>query len=155
LNIVCKKCGEQKPIGAFNKKLRAGPLVDWNVDHCKACAHAEYMRRYETPEARAAMQETARGWKKANPKRHAELARAYRRRHPEKIIAQNRLNHAVRKGIVKRAPCEVCGTTDRVHAHHRSYAPEDWFNVRWLCFVCHKLEHTEPPSPPNQGEVSA
>lgn len=153
--LRCKVCGVEKPTLELNKLFRAGPWEQWNVRECKACCHARYTERYASPDKRKAQLKASRSWKDRNPERHAEAARAYRKRHPEKIIAQNRLNHAVRKGIVKRAPCEVCGTTDRVHAHHRSYAPEDWFNVRWLCFVCHKLEHTEPPSPSNQGEVSA
>lgn len=83
--------------------------------------------------------ERARAWKKKNPDRHAELARAYRARNPEKIRAQNRLNYAIRKGVVKRQPCESCGTSERVHAHHDDYSKP--LDVWWLCYLCHKVEH--------------
>lgn len=84
---------------------------------------------------------SSRAWKENNRERHAELAREYRARHPDRIVAQNRLNYAVRKGRVIRGPCEVCGAKENVHAHHITYKPEDWYNVRWLCYVCHKFEH--------------
>jgi hypothetical protein len=83
--------------------------------------------------------ETSRAWKKNNPERHAELARAYRARNREKTKAQNRLNYAIRKGRMARLPCEVCGTRERVHAHHHDYSKP--LDVRWLCLQCHKDAH--------------
>jgi len=83
--------------------------------------------------------EASAAWKKANKARHAELARAYRKRNPEKLKAQNELNYAIRSGRMERKPCEVCGTDQRVHAHHHDYSKP--LDVRWLCFVCHKKAH--------------
>lgn len=140
--LKCRRCGETKPIAEFDKQSRDGPLEAWNVrKRCKSCIHNSYLARRTKPKKLKAMMRASRRWKDRHPGRHAELAREYRERHPEKIIAQNRLNYAIRKGTVVRQPCEACGTTDRVHAHHVSYKPEDWFNVNWLCFVCHKIEH--------------
>lgn len=84
----------------------------------------------------------SRAWKKANAERHAEIARGYRARNPEKTLAQNRLNYAIKKGLVERQPCEKCGTGNRVHAHHDDYGRP--LDVRWLCYLCHKDEH--PPT---------
>lgn len=81
----------------------------------------------------------SREWKKANPGRHAELARAYRARNKEKTKAQNQVNYAIRKGFIERGGCEKCGTKSRVHAHHDDY--DKPFEVRWLCYLCHKAEH--------------
>ncbi len=137
----CKLCREVKPFDQFVKVLRSGPLESWNLRYCKDCAHKQYLKRYEDPKKRKNQNKASNNWKAENPERHAQLAVEYRKRHPEKTIAQNRLNYAVRKGLIKRLPCEVCGSAERVHAHHHSYAPEDWYNVKWLCHVCHKLEH--------------
>lgn len=142
MRAVCRECGVEKDGSEFRKNHRQGPMEAWNFRHCKACAHAYYLARRNDPAKYSALMESSRAWKENNPERHAELAREYRRRHPDQVIAQNRLNYAIRKGRVVRLPCEVCGTDDRVHAHHKSYKPEDWYNVRWLCYVCHKLEHT-------------
>jgi len=84
-------------------------------------------------------QQATREWKKVNKERHAELARAYRRRNPEKTKAQNQLNYAVRMGRIKRQPCEVCGSGVHIHAHHHDYSKP--YDVKWLCFLCHKAKH--------------
>lgn len=33
----------------------------------------------------------------------------------------------------------MCGTSEKVHAHHHDYAKP--LEVRWLCFRCHKASH--------------
>lgn len=83
--------------------------------------------------------ERSRNWKKQNPERHAELARAYRERNKEKTKAQGLLNYAVRTGRIERGQCDVCGTSERIHGHHHDYSKP--YDVRWLCFVCHKKSH--------------
>lgn len=62
-----------------------------------------------------------------------------RARNPEKVKAQNALNYAVRMGRLVRGSCEGCGTDKKVHAHHDDYSKP--FQVRWLCYLCHKSEH--------------
>lgn len=137
----CKDCGKTKDVKEFDLVLGKGPREIWNLRRCKTCTHSEYEKRYKNPAQRKTLNKSSRNWKKENPEHHAKLAREYRKRHPEKIRAQNRLNYAIRKGRVKKEPCKICGTTSKVHAHHISYKPEDWYNVRWLCYVCHEIEH--------------
>jgi len=43
------------------------------------------------------------------------------------------------KGELKRQPCEVCGTTKKVEAHHLDY--ENPLDVNWLCFEHHRDWH--------------
>lgn len=59
----------------------------------------------------------------------------------KKRKARSDLNHAVRDGIVQRKPCEVCGNK-KSEAHHDDY--EHALEVRWLCFVHHRLLHKNP-----------
>jgi len=55
--------------------------------------------------------------------------------------ARRHLNHAVRDGVVKRQPCEVCGEL-KSEAHHSDYSKP--LEVRWLCFYHHRLIHENP-----------
>lgn len=144
LEIKCKQCQLVKDESEFSKVYSDGPREKWNLrKKCRSCSHDEYRERRSNPKRLKAMKIAGQNWKKENPAEHARLAREYRQRHPEKIIAQNRLNYAIKKGRVVRQPCEVCGRSDRVHAHHRTYLPEDWYNVKWLCIQCHKDEHAK------------
>jgi len=80
-----------------------------NQRYCKAC-HAAYMREHRPkhsqlhPEARA----------KAN-------CRAY-------------ANVYLKRGLLVRGPCHVCGATSS-QMHHEDYAKP--LEIRWLCRICH------------------
>lgn len=50
------------------------------------------------------------------------------------------MNVAIKKGQLKRMPCEVCGKI-KTHAHHEDY--NEPLNVIWLCQPHHMKRHTE------------
>lgn len=52
-----------------------------------------------------------------------------------KNAARDLVYQAVKKGLLVRQPCEVCGT-EKVEAHHDDYAQP--LEVRWLCLVHHR-----------------
>jgi hypothetical protein len=48
----------------------------------------------------------------------------------------------IKQGTLIPQPCEVCGTTIDVQAHHyKGYKKEDWLNVKWYCHLHHAGEH--------------
>ncbi len=56
------------------------------------------------------------------------------------IISRARHNavyQALKSGRLVKEPCEECGSTDGVQAHHHSYLREDALEVTWLCWRCH------------------
>ena len=59
------------------------------------------------------------------------------------VRADGRAHHlvekAVLKGVLVRQPCEVCGTTENVEAHHDDYNKP--LAVRWLCKKHHHEWH--------------
>jgi hypothetical protein len=55
------------------------------------------------------------------------------------------VGRAVRYGKLIRKPCEVCGATKRIHAHHDDY--DRPLDVRWLCASHHLEAHGKPPRP--------
>jgi len=46
---------------------------------------------------------------------------------------------AIKKGFLERQPCQMCGTTNHVHAHHDDYSKP--LDVMWLCPVHHRARH--------------
>lgn len=62
----------------------------------------------------------------------------WRARNPVAAWAHGATASAIRRGLIERKPCEVCGNpqTDGHHPDHRK--PLD---VVWLCRKHHKAEH--------------
>src|SRR3989304_9240531 len=62
----------------------------------------------------------------------------YRSRHREKNLAHKAVQTAVARGLLKRGPCEICGSLDAT-AHHDDYKQP--LLVRWLCKKHHEDLH--------------
>jgi len=91
--------------------------------------------------AYAAAGEPARTVKRAA--RQARVTPEIRRldeqqRDPVKRCAKQLVRNALRRGDLKRQPCEICGAL-QVQAHHDNY--DEPLNVRWLCSVHHGEQH--------------
>lgn len=54
-------------------------------------------------------------------------------------FARVEVGAAIVAGTMRRQPCEVCGSTTRIHAHHDDYSRP--MTVRWLCPSHHALWH--------------
>lgn len=71
--------------------------------------------------------------------------RKWRQSHPltesqrVKDIARSRVSVALSRGHLTRQPCEVCGSTDRLEAHHDDY--DRPLDVRWFCRLHHLAHH--------------
>ena len=73
-------------------------------------------------------------------KRHPDIWKKYdSTRDKLKVKARQKLNHAIKKGIIKRLEkCEKCISEFRVYAHHPDYSKP--LEIIWLCQICHKKE---------------
>jgi len=60
---------------------------------------------------------------------------------PEQRKAHLKVQNALKRGRLVKAPCERCGTTDQVQAHHEDYGKP--LEVMWLCPKHHKERHRE------------
>lgn len=58
--------------------------------------------------------------------------------HPLEVLAHQYVRSALRRGLLSREPCEVCGE-EIVDAHHDDY--EQPRKVRWLCRLHHRHHH--------------
>lgn len=57
-----------------------------------------------------------------------------------KVQAHRYVAKAIRLGVLKEQPCEICGNFD-VDAHHDDYTKP--LEVRWLCRSCHRKHHEQ------------
>lgn len=72
---------------------------------------------------------------------------------PTAYRAHTAVGNALRDGKLERMPCEVCGTGDKVHAHHKDYAKP--LEVVWLCARCHHRLHALFPELEGVNKVFA
>ena len=152
--IRCSKCEVPKTPEDFSpdSRRRTG-----RASMCKSCrAELQRLRYHEDP---SADKKKSHEWKRANPEksrehnreyylRNAEECKALRRerreQYPERLLAQNELARAIRKGkVIRPDECEECGRHKDVcgllDGHHGDYSKA--LDVEWLCRSCHNLLH--------------
>lgn len=54
-------------------------------------------------------------------------------------IARHEVRNALHRGDLVKEPCDVCGATKRVHAHHPDY--NEPLTVIWMCPKHHQELH--------------
>jgi hypothetical protein len=132
----CFKCNAVKPLDAF---YRHPGTADGHLGKCKDCTRQDVKQNYR------ATVENKREYDRLRyqqSERHASaLAQSakHAQRNPEKARARSALQWAVHTGRITKGPCEVCGTTIKVEAHHEDYSKP--LDVRWLCFYHHRETH--------------
>lgn len=142
MSKICAGCGVEKPRDAFYDGRRL----------CKTCLSLarkeEYWADPEAARAKARNQPSAkrfakyvREWREKNPGKQRAYYQRWAAKNREKQRAHSLVRNALRKGTLQRQPCEQCGATERVQAHHDDYAKP--LEVRWLCLPCHRQHHHE------------
>ncbi len=62
----------------------------------------------------------------------------WKQANPQAAWAHMALRSAIRRGLIQREPCEVCGA-EGADGHHDDY--DKPMQVRWLCRRHHRLFH--------------
>lgn len=141
---ICKDCGEEKSLDDFHKKVSA---PDGHCGSCKLC-RLEYMRHYvRRPETMQLREEYTRNRGslphvvKSNQLIHARYWKA----HPDRQKAYWQVRKAIAAGQLVKGPCEACGTTIKIQAHHHlGYSSQHALDVKWFCPLHHiRLEHSQ------------
>ena len=151
----CNDCKQTLPLDRFyewdNGKISAS---------CKECTCAQVRkyrskneasvrerdrRRSKTTARKESVRTSEKRRRQENPEKYKEQTYTYRirshQKFPEKYTAHNILNAAVRDKKLTKQPCEVCGSTHRIHGHHDDYSKP--LDVRWLCAKHHAQRHEE------------
>ena len=127
--------------------------------------HTKYMKKwrqknpdyYKSEEWKKYNREWMKKYRKNNPeygktekdlKNHRKACKKYkssvkgkvqaireRKIYKKQIKARQILNNAVKQGLIKRLPCEVCNKK-KTEAHHKNYNKP--LKVKWLCIDHHK-----------------
>lgn len=147
---ICSSCGEEKEISLFQTRKAS---KDGLTAACKACLSERDKARANEPKRVKARQEyaktpegreAAKRGKAAYEARNPEKVRASKERwltsNPKKRKAHGLVAYAVKTGVIKRQPCEVCGRLP-ADAHHDDY--DQPLAVRWLCPQHHREWHAE------------
>ena len=90
---ICTKCGEEKPLDAFNKnRLKKDGLTCY----CKECINIYYkIWRQENPEKD---RESKRRYDRENPEKERERKRKWRQENPERARLNN-VRHNLKKQL--------------------------------------------------------
>lgn len=150
----CRSCGELKELSEYYKHPQ---MADGHLNFCKPCKrkdaldvrnrNLEYYRQYD----KSRMYDPARvAAREVYAKSEAGILSAtaakkrFSERNPIARKCTAAVGRAVRDGRLVRQPCEVCGATEKVQAHHDDYSKP--LDVRWLCPKHHAEwhKHNEP-----------
>lgn len=150
MDFTCKWCHETKPEAEFIKRDTRAPYSASNIRCCRACNQARNRERYADPDIRAKQLAANGKWRKANPEKMGIYNKEFLARKPNNLKARSKVGHMIRRGYWLQQPCEVCGESTDVQAHHDSYAEAHWLTVRWLCKQHHEVwhQHLDPVKGP-------
>jgi hypothetical protein len=132
---ICRICGAHKDLsGFYPRQVRQCGTVG----ECKECTKRRVrLRRVKDDGVRAYDRSRASLPERVNLR--ARITREWRQANPAAYRAQTAVSNAVRDGRMSKMPCEVCGSTENLHAHHDDYSKP--LSVRWLCALHHHRYH--------------
>ena len=114
-NRACPQCGSQMVRHRSGFRRTGEQHFSWR---CRDCTRVKQNIQYGH-----------------EPKRIWDRANRYKRK-AHKIV-----EYALMRGDLIREPCERCGTTDNVQAHHDDYSRP--LDIMWLCPSHHGDRHSE------------
>lgn len=133
---VCFKCEKEKDIGDFYKHPKMG---DGHLGKCKECTKKDVFKNYRKNISYYKEYDLRRNKTPDRKGQFAERQVRQRANNPQKYKANTAVGNAIRDGRLAKLPCEKCGDTKDVQAHHDDYSRP--LDVRWLCFKHHKEVH--------------
>lgn len=132
----CFKCKLKKKRSLFYKHSRMG---DGLLGKCKKCAKRDVRLNYFKNKGHYILYEKERNKRSIRKEQKKRYGVLRKKRYPGKVKANQVVSNAIRDKKLTRKPCEVCGTQERVQAHHRDYRRP--LMINWLCFNHHKEWH--------------
>jgi Protein of unknwon function (DUF3310) len=122
---ICSACYETKPSTDFYK---SAINKDGLCGQCKVCHNKQVIQNRKNKKLLS--------FKQVAPHKKFWLIENKLKRK-----AHGEVGYAIQIGKLVRQPCERCGTTEHVVAHHEDYSKP--LDVVWLCKYHHKERHLE------------
>lgn len=127
----CFKCHRSLPLSEFYTHPM---MADGHLNKCKLCTRKDVRANYQARHDQYVAYDRKRN---KDPKRMKAI-KASATKDPLKVWARRATHLAIKKGLITRKPCEVCGSEES-DAHHTDYRRP--IEVRWLCRLHHMQEH--------------
>ena len=135
---TCSCCKDVFPLSFFQKRAAS---KDGLTASCKQCLKVRDSSKHKKFREKrlAQMKEYMKTERGKNS--HSIACKKWIDAYPNKRRAHCIVNNAIRDKKLFKEPCEICGSTESVHAHHDDYSKP--LNVRWLCSSHHKQWHSK------------
>ena len=134
---ACCDCKELKSLSLFGSDKRK---PDGHTYNCRVCLRKYWALFKRKPETLAQVKKSKSNYYQRNKKKINELGK--KRDHlPSEIpkeLARWRLQTHVKRGKIKKLPCQTCGNP-KSQGHHPDYSKP--LDVLWLCSTHHMLQH--------------
>lgn len=130
----CFKCLCEKPLEAFYKHSM---MADGHLNKCKECTKTDVKKHRQDQWESVRAYDRLRASQPHRVAKAKEIQARWKAQHPERRAAQLQVQYALRKGVLKKTPCMVCG--ERAESHHPDYSRP--LDVVWLCPAHHKQAH--------------
>lgn len=130
---TCFKCQRELPFSEF---YRHKQMADGHLNKCISCTKEDSIKNRLKNIEKYREYDRHRGSRQSK-----EYCKEYRNRFPQKYKAHCIVNNAIRDGKLFKERCCVCGSSEKIHAHHDDYLKP--LNVRWLCSACHSQWHAK------------
>ena len=150
----CSICKKELPVSQFFKDRRYFNIY---ASRCKKCRNKincefrnsdkgkkyfrEYIRKYRETDK-------YKKWQLNYQNKNREYAKLQQRfyrslsKHQKKYQARWMTRGAIKRNIIKKQPCQECGSINKIEAHHYlGYEEKHWLDVEWLCSECHGKKH--------------
>ena len=143
---ICSLCWEEKPLSEFYAQACGKYGV---TSRCKKCLkNIDKVNREKYRERRLAQKreynhkhkEERKAYKNAHPEQKRASIYRWKTNNREKVLAHKMVARAIMSGKIEKFPCEICGSTSNIHAHHDNYNKP--LDVIWLCAEHHRWIHS-------------
>jgi hypothetical protein len=133
MSKTCIKCNITKDLNEFYTHVG---MSDGHLNMCIECAKL-YAKRHR-PEIRKELKiyEKYRNKQPSRKLKQLEYSRNKRKKDIIKYRARTAVGNALRDKRLIKEPCCLCGSTEKVEAHHSDYSKP--LAIVWKCFKCHR-----------------